>query len=86
MNIDTHRAFDKAYAKLNEAQKKRTKIRLRLFRRDPSALLLNNHALKGKYHGFRSINIGGDLRIIYKHINDDAALLVDIGTHSQLYK
>ena len=56
-----------------------------LFVKDPYNTTLNNHALNGKYTGYRSININGDIRIIYKLLDKDTALFVEVGTHSKLY-
>ncbi len=48
--------------------------------------LLNNHALSGKYTGYRSINITGNTRVIYKFLDENVILFVEIGTHSELYR
>jgi addiction module RelE/StbE family toxin len=45
---------------------------------------LKNHQLHGDYLGYKSVNITGDVRAIFKQ-TDDSILLVDIGTHSELY-
>ena len=52
---------------------------------NPFHSLLNNHALSGKYSGYRSINIGGDLRAIYEPISLDIAFFIIMGTHPELY-
>ena len=46
---------------------------------------LNNHKLSGEYEGYRSINITGDWRAVYKLIDRDTIVFVDLGTHSELY-
>ncbi|HCB35713.1 MAG: hypothetical protein A2W52_04580 [Candidatus Taylorbacteria bacterium RIFCSPHIGHO2_02_49_25] len=46
---------------------------------------LNNHKLSGEYEGYRSINVTGDIRIIYKRVPGGFYLLA-VGTHSELYK
>ena len=46
--------------------------------------ILNNHALKGKYLGYRSINITGDLRVLYKK-EGNMMIFTVIDTHSNLY-
>lgn len=56
-----------------------------IFIKTPFHPTLNNHALTGEYGGCRSINITGDWRAIYTHINKDTVLFVDLGTHNQLY-
>ena len=46
---------------------------------------LNNHPLKGKWSGYRSINISGDLRALYKEMGEDKVIFTNIGSHNQLY-
>ena len=41
--------------------------------------------LKGKYYGYRSMNITGNLRAIYKFRNEYDCIFVTIDTHSNLY-
>ncbi len=45
---------------------------------------LNNHKLKGEYSDRRSIDINSDLRLLYRKM-EDVCLLLEIGTHSDLY-
>lgn len=84
MKIKLHRDFEKQYQSLRESEKKRFKQRRDLFLQDEFNPILNNHSLKGKYLGFRSINITGDLRVVYKKY-DDEAIFVAIDSHSNLY-
>lgn len=60
--------------------------RILLFLRDPHHPLLNNHALIGRYVGYRSINITGDYRAVYRLVEEDVAFFVDLDTHSNLYR
>lgn len=85
MKIVFHRNFEGQYKKLSENIMARVKERTILFEEDPHSFLLNNHALKGKYVGYRSINVTGDIRIIYKLLSGNAALFVAVGSHSKLY-
>lgn len=85
MVINYHKGFIRASRKLTSAQKEKLKQRLALFGRDQFDPILNNHALKGKYLGFRSINIGGDLRAIFRQTSQDELLFTLIDTHSNLY-
>lgn len=71
---------DKADKKIKEAFDKR----LEIFLKDPFDPRLNNHSLTGSYRGYRSINITGDWRAIYTE-NQEEAIFVALGTHSQLY-
>lgn len=86
MKLRFHRNFEKQFKKLREKGKKRAKERLALFLDDEFNLLLNNHPLRGKFQGYRSINIAGDLRAVYKFQKPDTCIFVAIGTHGRLYE
>lgn len=60
--------------------------RTRIFISDRYNPILNNHRLKGKYQGCRSINIGGDWRAIFEELPNGDIYFEFIGTHGQLYK
>jgi addiction module RelE/StbE family toxin len=85
MNISLHRNFEKKYVKLRVAEQKRFRESRDLFLRDPFDPVLNNHALSGKYLGYRSINVGGDLRVVYKFLDASSVLFAIIDKHSNLY-
>lgn len=86
MKIKFHRNFEKQYKKLKINEKKKTKERLALFLQDEFNPILNNHPLKGKYQGYRSINVAGDLRAIYKRLSTDAVAFIAVDTHHNLYE
>ena len=79
-----HNNFLKDYRKLRATLRLKTDQRLVLFRKVPFHPLLNNHGLRGKYTGYRSINITGDYRAIYIE-RDNLVIFMLIGTHSELY-
>jgi addiction module RelE/StbE family toxin len=85
MIIQTTKNFDKQYSKLNLKIKNQFKNRLELFRVNPFDVSLRNHALKGKYLGYRSIDISGDVRALYTVRGNIVIIFGFIGTHSQLY-
>ena len=85
MRIRFHKNFEKQYKKLRGGQKKRVQERLVLFLENPFDPVLGNHPLKGRYKGYRSINITGDLRAVYKFINEQECIFITIDTHSNLY-
>ena len=85
MKIRLHKRFQKRISTLRSNEKKRLIERLTLFIEDEFNPLLANHLLHGKYKGYRSINIGGDLRAVYKFLERDEVLFVEIGTHNELY-
>jgi addiction module RelE/StbE family toxin len=85
MVIQITKAFDKQYAKLNLKVKVSFKQRIVTFKANPFDAGLRNHALKGKYLGYRSIGITGDVRALYTTQGDTIIIFGFIGTHSQLY-
>ena len=86
MIILFHKDFEKRYTKLRVNEKEKFKERRDIFLQNPFHQALNNHVLKGKYSGFRSINITGDLRVLYKLLDKDTVIFATIDTHSNLYK
>jgi addiction module RelE/StbE family toxin len=85
MTIETTKAFDKQYAKLNVNVKTSFKKRVEIFKVNPFDTRLRNHTLKGKYLGYRSIDIRGDVRALYTTQGDTIIIFGFVGTHSQLY-
>lgn len=85
MRIDFHRNFDKRLSKLSKRQKEQFKLRVVGFTQDKYKPKLNNHALKGKYRGYRSINVTGDIRAIFIPHSENHVGFVYIASHSELY-
>jgi len=85
MQIILHRNFVKRFKKLPREVQNAFKKRRDLFLENSFHPLLNNHPLGGKFEGFRSINITGDVRVIYDALDQDLALFAAIGTHTELY-
>lgn len=82
-------AFLKITKKVDVRIRKSLKERIAIFIKNPGDLWLNNHALQGEYLGYRSIDITGDWRAIYKEtVADDEifAYFVALGTHKELYR
>ena len=85
MKIIWHKNFKKYYSKLRAGEKRKFKERRNLFLQNPFHPILNNHGLHGKYAGFRSLNITGDLRVLYEPIGEHIAHFIIIDTHSNLF-
>jgi len=85
MNVVFHRNFEKHYPTLKESEKERFKERRDIFLQDEFSPILHNHPLKGKYKGYRSIDVTGDLRAVYRWLSRDTVIFVEIDTHSNLY-
>ncbi len=79
-----HKNFEKSYAKQSVEIKKAFRERRNLLLIDSDHPLLNNHSLHGKWNGYRSINVTGDIRAIFK-TEGFFAIFMEIGTYGQLY-
>jgi addiction module RelE/StbE family toxin len=85
MRISFHKNFEKKFKKLNIKVQKTFYKKLKVFSKYPFNSDLNNHALKGSYSGYRSINVTGDIRAVFKYIAEDIVEFDDIDNHSKLY-
>lgn len=85
MQVVRHPQFEKRLMRLSPKMRDAFANRLELFLANPRHALLNDHALSGERDGFRSINITGDWRLIYKPIGEGTILLTEIDTHHNLY-
>lgn len=86
MRVKFHNNFERRYLKFSFKLQTKIDERIKLFSNDQFHRTLNNHALKGKYLGCRSINITGDYRAVYQLINNDLAYFLTVDNHNNLYK
>ncbi len=77
--------FEKKFARLPKVLQILVQARVNRFAVNPFDPLLNNHPLRGKYLGCRSINLTGDLRAIYKPVSENSVYFLTLGTHHELY-
>ena len=85
MKISYTKDFLKTIQNLKPAQREKLYERIHLCSENPRAAELRNHKLTGEWTGYSSINISGDVRAVFEHI-DSGIRFVALGTHSQLYK
>jgi len=85
MKVDSTKQFRKQFKKLTPKIQDQFDQRLDLFLRKRSDKQLHDHALTGKYKGYRSINITGDIRALYYERGGVIIIFTFIGSHSQLY-
>lgn len=88
MIVERHNGFEKAYNKRIASHPKLAKKvaeRLLLFAENSQNILLQDHSLGGNKLGLRAFSITGDIRVIYKQIEEDCVRLLDIGSHNQVY-
>jgi len=85
MKVIKYKLFEKSFKKTPPEIKLKFNERIKIFYQNTTDTVLDNHALHGKYTECRSMKITGDWRVIYKELHNDTVILINIGTHSQLY-
>lgn len=86
MRIEFAKNFDKHLRNCPDKIKRAFQNRLILFIKDKYHPLLKNHRLSGEWRQYRSINITGDRRAIFREFfAGEVIFFAEIGTHSQLY-
>ena len=84
--VDYSRKFEKDLRKAPRKIQTAFRNRLELLLNDKFNPILNNHSLVGKYKNYRSINITGDWRAIYKEYRSGGTIYFSaLGTHNKLY-
>jgi mRNA-degrading endonuclease YafQ of YafQ-DinJ toxin-antitoxin module len=58
---------------------------MELFSRTPFDRRLRTHKLSGKLEGLWAFSVSYDCRVIFKFLNGDEILLIDIGGHNEVY-
>lgn len=79
--------FQKNYRKRiqnNENLVNRFKLRIEIFLSNKNKSQIRDHKLVGSKNNMRAFSIIGDIRVVYTEY-EDLVILLDIGTHSQVY-
>lgn len=84
MEIVYTKKFVKELSHFSRPIKDKVRERLAIFLANENDTILNNHKLNPPWEGHRSINVTGNIRIIYKK-ESVSWTLYRIGTHTQLY-
>ncbi len=88
IQLTWNKNFEKAlkkYIKKHPELESRIQEKLRLFVEEPYSAELRNHGLSGKLNDLRAIVIDYDCRLVFKFIDEETALLVNIGSHDEVY-
>ena len=85
LSIQYSKNFEKQFKKLPEKLKQQFIDRQSLFEQNQRDPILRLHALRGKYQGYYSIDITGDVRALFTRRGNTIVIFGFIGTHSQLY-
>ncbi len=84
MKVRYSSRFKKQYKKLHFKIQNLVDQKLLLLAADEYHTSLRNHALLGKFQGYRSVDIQSDLRVVYQR-EEDVLYVRAIGSHSELY-
>ncbi|MBI4811810.1 MAG: type II toxin-antitoxin system mRNA interferase toxin, RelE/StbE family [Ignavibacteriales bacterium] len=93
MTLHWSSKFIRSFKKRTKAQPElRGKILhiMRILERDPFAVELKTHKLKGMFEGTWACSVEYDFRIIFEFVKNPVTaekeiLLIDIGTHEEVY-
>lgn len=85
MHLIEGRGFEKQLAKLSKGLRAKVRERVQMLDVDSTHPILNDHKLNTPFEGYRSINITGDYRLVYKKIDANTYYLRAVGTHHELY-
>ncbi|MDH4128340.1 MAG: type II toxin-antitoxin system mRNA interferase toxin, RelE/StbE family [Spirochaetota bacterium] len=83
---DNH--FKKSYKKRiadNPIIKKKFIEKIKLFSENPYNPTLETHKLKGKLKELSAFSIDDNIRVIFKQVEKNVYMLIDIGTHDDVY-
>lgn len=88
INIVWDPGFKKAYQKKIKADdnlKKKFWKTMKLFSSNPFSKQLRTHKLTGTLKGLWAFSVDYDTRVIFSFLTDDEILLIDIGSHDEVY-
>jgi len=86
MKVFYHKKFEKHFKKLPLKLQNDVIDTIEVFKTNPFSVPLKNHPLKGSMQGKRAISVASDVRIIFEeHDNYVVVIMLNIGTHNQVY-
>jgi len=80
--------FKKAYQKkikMDGNLKRKFWKTMKLFSSNPFSKQLRTHKLTGTLKGLWAFSVDYDTRVIFSFLKDDEVLLIDIGSHDEVY-
>lgn len=64
---------------------KQFELRLGMFCGGENIEVLKIHELAGRLKGHFAFSVTGDIRVIFQKVSEEEIILVDIGSHNQVY-
>ena len=80
--------FKRSYKKRvrnNSRLKKKFREKMKIFLENPFFSQLRTHKLSGKLAGQWAFSIDDDCRIVFEFVGKDQVLLIDVGSHDEVY-
>jgi addiction module RelE/StbE family toxin len=80
--------FKKCYrkrVKQNIQLKKKFWKKMEVFLSNPFSPQLRTHKLSGRLYGQWAFSLDDNYRVIFEFLDEDKILLIDIGTHDEVY-
>lgn len=77
--------FERYKKQLTEAERKRLKKRLEIFKEDMFDSRLKTHKLKGNLSGYYAFSISYSDRIVFKILDNESVCFAEIGSHDVCY-
>lgn len=59
--------------------------KISLFTKEPFHPSLKTHSLSGSLEGYWALSITYEYRLVFKFVSENQVLLIDIGTHDEVY-
>jgi addiction module RelE/StbE family toxin len=69
----------------NSRLKKKFWEKMEIFLENPFFPQLRTHKLSGKLAGQWAFSVDNDCRIVFEFVGEDRALLIDVGSHDEVY-
>ena len=88
MKIIWDEGFKRSYTKKvknNDELKRKFWKAFRLFSENPFNPQLRTHKLSGRLRGLWAFTVSYDCRVIFKFVGKEEVLLIDIGSHDEVY-
>ncbi|MDZ7696485.1 MAG: type II toxin-antitoxin system mRNA interferase toxin, RelE/StbE family [Deltaproteobacteria bacterium] len=82
------RGFKRSYRKRihrHSHLKRQFRERMKLFLEEPFDPQLRTHKLSGKLKGTWGFSINDDYRVLFEFLDKDKVMLIDFGTHDEVY-
>jgi len=80
--------FKRSYKKRvrnNSRLKKKFWEKMEIFLENPFFPQLRTHKLSGKLAGQWAFSVDDDCRIVFEFVGEDQVLLIDVGSHDEVY-